>query len=271
MGGSIDLSVGGSSSGGGGSSGTTATGYALRTTPADSDVIHEWRCDEATGATTLVDSAGSSPLALTNTIVPATPNAAGAAGFLADNALVTVGNGNYAVSADTLTGLPPGTAFTIDVWFSPTSVRNSYLFGRQYTTNGGGAPVVSAALGFNAATSSLTVGYFLSIGGTQYGDTGKATVCSHAGIGQWFHYGMTFDGSIVRVYVNGDQVFQEARSGSADFSLSAPWFAGSIRGDTNNASAKVQLARVHKVVRSAAYFRAVYQRGMGLSAPVLTP
>lgn len=98
-------------------------------------------------------------------------------------------------------------AFTYETWIKASTDISNYrlIFGK-------GATAVAAPSLYIASSGSGNGGKlqgFYTIGGTQYNFVTPTTVNDNA----WHHVAYTYDGSYVRVYIDGIQNFQQAATG----------------------------------------------------------
>lgn len=249
----------------GGLATATVDGYSARYTAPDANVIHQWRLNEASSATSAIDSVSGSNMSLDNSQVPATPIKIGQNSPFNGSARFP-GNTNAFYSADTGVTTPPSASFTLDCWIQFNGSANAYIFGRQWKDPVDASNFAAFSL---AGTGNGSLGYWMTTaGGSEAGGYNKYTLNTVAGQDAWHHYGATYDGANVRLYLDGELVFTEARTGNADFQFSAPWFIGNFKptGTSRPWTGKVMDARVHNTVRPESYFRSVYNLGLGYAS-----
>lgn len=162
-------------------------GYTL--SPPDANTVALWHLNDTGGQLIDVTGNGNHLTVLGNTTysVPAQ----------FDEGILFDGNNDYAeISDSSQTGLDPGSAMTIDFWYRPNSVGNRMLALKW----GGG--------------SNRSYRVFIQSNGRIYfqhrnNSANIATVSSSAGTiqaGQWYHVAAVYDGSWVRLFVNGTSV-----------------------------------------------------------------
>jgi hypothetical protein len=163
-----------------------------------------WPLDETSGPTAFDVSGNANNGTLANG--PAWNSAGrlgGALAFDGINDYVTLGNP---------ASLIPGSAITVAGWFKLTDVTYNRFILSKYD---GLAPQTDTFLRYQAGT-----GLACSVGGTYA--VGSATIVA----GQWYHGACTYDGSSVRVYLDGTQIGAIAKSGSIADEAGTAWLIG---------------------------------------------
>lgn len=91
-----------------------------------------------------------------------------------------------------------------------------------------------------------------------------ATTEFAAPLGVWCHVGMTYDGSTLKGYLNGELVATANVVSVIDFGTSGPWAFGSAAGGGVRYEPSCILAdwRVANIARGLSYFRQVYTLGI---------
>jgi YVTN family beta-propeller protein len=179
------------------------------TTPAIPPVtglMAAYAFNEGTG-TTLTDSSGN---ANTGAITGATWTASGKNG----GALQFDGT-NDRVSIAGSSSLAVSTAMTLEAWVYPTLAQSGWRTIMQKETD---AYVLNASNGGGAGQPSGggTLG-----GGFDYVASGTALA-----LNTWSHVALTYDGAMLRLYVNGVQVATAARTGAIQTTTSPLWLGG---------------------------------------------
>ncbi len=167
-------------------------------------LVGRWALDESSG-TTATDSSGFNN---NGTLVngPAWNSGGklgGALSFDGVNDYVTLGNP---------ASLIPGSTITLAGWMRLTDISvNRFVISKYDGLN----PQTDTFLRYQAGT-----GVMCSIGGTA--TTAAASVVT----GQWYHVACTYDGSLIRVYLNGVQVKTAAKSGPIADEVGTAWLIG---------------------------------------------
>ena len=167
-------------------------------------LVGRWALDESSG-TTATDSSGFNN---NGTLVngPAWNSGGklgGALSFDGVNDYVTLGNP---------ASLIPGSTITLAGWMRLTDISvNRFVISKYDGLN----PQTDTFLRYQAGT-----GVMCSIGGTA--TTAAASVVT----GQWYHVACTYDGSLIRVYLDGVQVKTAAKSGPIADEVGTAWLIG---------------------------------------------
>jgi hypothetical protein len=93
-------------------------------------------------------------------------------------------------------------------------------------------------------------------------------------LNQWVHVGITYDGSTVNGYLNGNIIGSVTTSGNINYGNHGPWFFGSIpSGSGNPEEGQYAIAdfRIANIARPQSYFQNIYRQAMLQSTASVTP
>lgn len=234
---------------------TGPAGSALaRPYPADADDLHVWALTETSGST--FANSGSSSLALTasGSVSVGVPGMWDAALSLWPSTAAS------AASANT-TDDPTSGNVTASIWVYLISSGNSCMFAR-FARPASPTPWSMPYIAWMLSRDGGVTKFALANGASGYNQISTSTAPEMV-VGQWNHVGLTFDGSTLRGYVNGQLAASGAVSGSVYYTSAAPYSVGSDRTSTfDSVRAHYVDARVASVARPASWFREVYLRGL---------
>ena len=195
-----------------------ATYTATYTPSAPSGLVAAYAFNEGIGGTT-ADATGNGH---TGSIVGATWTAAGKNG----NALSFNGTSNLVSIADA-PDLDLTAALTVEAWVRPTTVSGWRTVVLKEAPG-------SLAYALYANDNTARPASYVNTGGVDIEATGSAALA----VNTWTHLAMTYDGSNMRLYVNGGQAGIRALSGGVRISgnplsvggnnIWSEWFAGQI-------------------------------------------
>jgi hypothetical protein len=230
-------------------------GTPSRYTPTDSNTIINWKLDETSSP--YANSGAGSALNLTTFIgTPASitgifNKALGCSGTI-------ISSGNSSVNEVT------GTSLSVSVWVRARSFASfGTIFNKAYRNNN--------------SWSSPFVSIYLSFSNTGDGSWGPA-ITTGAGVltqpfvggayrvtlGVWTLLSYTYDGSNLRSYINGALANTTAVTGAIDYGTHGPWDIGGVSNAGVNQfwDGHIDDLRIENVVRSQAYFEAMYKAGV---------
>ncbi len=177
-------------------------------TPPSSGLVAAYGFNEGTGGT-VADASGNGN---TGTITGASWSAAGRYG----SALVFNGVDNL-VRVASSASLNLGSAMTLQAWIQPSVAQSGWRTIMQRQVD---------AWFLNASNQN---GPLLPAGG---GTFGSATVyvsgSSASPVGAWTHVALTYDASMLRLYVNGVLATSQARTGAIQSSSNPLWIGGNL-------------------------------------------
>jgi hypothetical protein len=97
--------------------------------------------------------------------------------------------------------------------------------------------------------------------------TGAAlSVTEPVTLGEWHHVGASYDGTTLRLYLDGTEVGSLSRSVTMGYTSGTNdvWcLGGNPAASEENVKGRMKDVRIAQVARDAAWFRQVYQRGRG--------
>lgn len=212
-----------------------------------------WKCDETdVTASTVANSGstGSSDGSITN-------GTAGARGPWGEPAVQLLGSGYIRSPVDVVR---PTSAITVALWWRQPALDDARLVWRPYGATWA-APYVAASLFING--SGVPSGS-VSISGTERVAAASSLV---ARAGEWHHSALTYDGTTLKVYLDGVLVASASVSGSIDYGAdptTTRWHVGGsdlVAGD--RLTGEVADVRIHDAAQSAAWVSRVFRRGLG--------
>jgi hypothetical protein len=138
------------------------------------------------------------------------------------------------------------------------------IFNKQYAANSWSPPYLT--FGFQMHTTlDGQVDLYITIGGAL-----QTVLRTPAGyilpVGRWSHIGGTWNGTTMKMYINGSLVTSSTPVGVIDFGTfgsRGKWYTGGIPGTSVNAESSiiVQDIRVANIERSQSYFADIYYNG----------
>lgn len=230
-----------------------------RTAPDASDQI-VWTLDEAgapwasSGALTGV----AYNLAVNGTTQPLIRLGLFANGTVLGNGINPVPQGGATVEGASTAEWPN---WSVSLWILPRAYAAKIIICKSYRPSGSFAtPFYSFSTEYadagGAIESTLVVGGVRNI----------ITTTEHPALNQWNYLGYTYDGAVLRIYRNGEQVYSQNIAGPIDYGTHGPWILGNqpVGGAQNAIDAVFDEVRIANVVRPASYFAAVWKQGMML-------
>lgn len=192
----------------------------------------------------------------------------GAQGLL-DNAvyipstyLVNVRNGSGGASETLVT---PNVSLSGWVFLRRYTNYFAEIFNKQYFLNGWSTPFLS--FGFQLVNSNDgQLDCYITIGGVL--QAALRTPTSYImPLSRWCHIGGTWDGSTMKMYINGTLAVSSPYSGTIDYGAAGnrgQWYVGGIPGTGTNQDPPiiVQDVRIANIARPQSYFANIYYNGM---------
>jgi glucose/arabinose dehydrogenase len=207
---------------------------------ADSPFLY-WRLGEASGTFADSSTGGANPGTASGTGL--SRNVANLVTANSDGALAFTDATTNIATTTAITGLPTSTVST-EVWFKAAGFANSIdLVNHGYGATGG-----------NGWAMWLNAGGSLNFGLWQSGGTQQVVVSSPLSANTTYHAVGTYDGNVMRLYVNGAQVATKT-VGALALNTSAGFFTG--RTDTTSTVTIDELA-LYPTALSAARVQAHY-------------
>ena len=160
----------------------------------------------------------------------------------------------------------PNLPLTLSGWVYLRRYTNYFgeVFNKQYALNAWSSPFLS--FGFQTQnTSDGSLEFYVAINGTLQVIRSNVNFF-YLPLGRWAHIGGTYDGTTMRMFINGVQASQATVAGStityAPQGSRGQWYTGGIPGSSTNQAAPiiVQDIRIANVARPASYFANIYRQ-----------
>lgn len=249
-----------------------------RIAPDNNDIV-VWRLDEATAPFVNSSTSGSAPSHLISDLSSIsgpilTQQPSPFAPFGPGSAVQMPGTNsgsprNFIAGANNFLPQPP---ITVSCWYYQRAYNSTGISQHgvtKQTTTGvwSGVTFGSIVLAQNRQYASLPNQYDFSFTTTSGGAGGSAVLVQDFTIplNIWAHVGMTYDGTTILGYVNGNNVSSTVTSPTGNIFYSGtpgPWFIGAIpsgSGNPEESTAGYCDIRIANVIRDRAYFQNIYQ------------
>ena len=181
--------------------------WAFRTASAITAPVAAYAFSEGAGTTT-ADWSGN------NNTATVTTDATWPTGYSGPGVGLSTGNGEVDVPASETLQLT--TAFTLEAWVYPTSLTTYDIIWRRDIPN--------ASYDFAIRSGQLAFTGVLSTGSTSLWSPVAMTANT------WTHVAVTYDGAMLRLYMNGTEVANRAVTGSLPTGAAGMWIGGNFRG-----------------------------------------
>jgi hypothetical protein len=211
--------------------------------PVSPTPIAHWTFDETTNGPTLADHSGH-PAQVANANRPL-PHLRGVHG----RALQL--QGTHAIQTRLQLAGPTLSAITFSAWARPLELGSYREIFRQECPN-------RLLFSFQENGTILSLG--LNIGGYLECD---ASIRPEAVLdGAWHHCAATFDGEVMRVYLDGREIGSLKRPGKITFSPEVPGFIGSLGGQNEHFQGALDDLRIYAQALSPGQIAALYRSGV---------
>ena len=207
-----------------------------------------WKLDEGTGTSTVADSSGNGNSGTMNSM----ESGDWVAGKIGPYALAFDGGGEQVAVADPASGIldfGSGEPFSVSFWFNPDSVttQTDALVDKRTAGTGAGYSIQQYEPG--------GISYNLSDGTDNC--VGNSSGFSSAGV--WYHAAMTWKDSVLRMYVDGEQVDESSCPLVGDLSNTQPLTLGAEPDYDSPYSGKLDDIRVYGHALSSDDILKLYQ------------
>jgi hypothetical protein len=230
--------------------------YTTRLTPIDSSTAIYWTLDETSSPWANTGTGGT----LNQATSYSTP-AEGQTGIFGN--CLDFGGTSGIISADTSIG-ESGTSQTVSCWvYLHSFVSSGEIIDKKYQTSSTWSSPYTAWAMYTSGAADGTWTAEVTVSGTRYTVTcsGEYGIQSY----QWNLIALTYDGSNLRAYINGNLAGTTSISGTIDYGSHGAYQIGAVTVlSTQGTNGKVDDVRIETTVRSQAYLQAMYKDGIGL-------
>lgn len=222
--------------------------------PKDSDDLAVWALDDTSGTTvTNTGSASSSNLTASGNVTLGGAGPWGRSGRF------------YGGIAKGAASVQPAYPLTVSCWVHlygyPDGTPTSYTRLVCRPVNGYSNPYMSFTLTID--NNGLIAA---EVNSASSGTGAAFSVAEPVTLGEWHHVGASYDGTTLRLYLDGTEVGSLSRSVTMGYTSGTNdvWcLGGNPAASEENVKGRMKDVRIAQVARDAAWFRQVYQRGRG--------
>ncbi len=248
-----------------------------RIAPDNNDIV-VWKLDESTApfvnsstSTNAISHANSDLGTISGNVQTQQPSLFAASGT---NSCVWFSGNNSSSPRNFISGAnntQPQPPLTVSGWVYLRAYNTTgftiHLITRQHTTGVWSGPFSSLQVGENRQYASQPQQWDFSVNTTTSAG-GNAVVSEQFTIplGTWSHIGLTYDGTTVNSYINGNNVGSGVASPTGNISYgTGPWFFGAIPSGSGNPEESCNSlcdVRIANIVRPQSYFANIYKNGI---------
>ena len=229
--------------------------------PNNKGLVGYWSFNEGTSTIALDYSGNNNKGTLTSMASPSTPTSGWNPGRLG-KALNFDGSNDY-VDAGSGGSLDLGglTAMSASVWFKPGTSLGTTNNNKMVLSREDGTANCQYRLGYRPVSTSNRWRFIVRTGGT--GCTGTSQIVNGVteidNTSKWYHVVGIYDGTNIKLYVNGALDATAAGSGSINTDATTPFLIGKYT--TNTIFGLIDEARIYNRALSAGEVSALYQSG----------
>lgn len=189
---------------------------------------------------------------------------AGNAMYIPSTYLVNARNGSGGGPDTTIS---PQVSMSAWVYLRKGTTYPGELFNKQYFLNGWSNPFLTFGMQFHT-TNDGTIDCYITFNGVLQSVLRTASY-NAVPIGRWCHIGCTFNGTTMKIFINGVEMATGSYSGVPDYGTLGSrglWYAGGPPGTTANQDSPtiIQDLRIANIARPQSYFANIYYSGFQL-------
>ena len=229
--------------------------YSLETTTIDSNTLYNWKLNDASGASSFVNSASGSGSAISLSKGGTTANITSGVTGIDGNCVSFSGASNsWLYSANTLVNTGPA-SLTMSCWVKLSSY-SAYapIFYKSYAASTWNSPYAS----FGFFQSSAAAGNWLTRMTINGSAVDRTITVNTIPLNTWTLLSATYDGTTMKTYLNGLLVDTYVIAGSISYLEASPYVIGGSHATTYYTTGSIDDVRVDNTVRSANYIRSLY-------------